>query len=118
MAYITSVSGNGFKGEVENSVGKISWVYDERGNCCEDFGVNLTGDLTSLEGKNMINFSFQTITKKPKQAYGNETYTAILTFKLENENDFVIEFYNCQNGFYCHNLDIFVDEKLKYNVSL
>ena len=117
MSKIYSVKGDLFEGTIKTDVGEISWKYDREGQCCENYGVDVSNnDFSWLEGKKMINFDLQESFKDLQ--YGDSDNHAILKLQLENNEVWTIDFSNCHNGYYSHNLDIFVDGQIKWNLAL
>lgn len=108
---ILSFTGDLFNGAIETDVGRISWSFDDDCICSENFGVNSTHNLKELVGQSIINFDFEISDNQ------QEHNDAELRFNMEDKT-VVITFYNEHNGYYEHNLDIYVDDKLKWNVSL
>lgn len=108
MSTILSVesSDGNFNVTIKTDVGEIKWSFDDRQRCCEKFGVELSQPLEDLVGKRFINVDFDCY-----------NLNAILTLRLE-DGDWTANFYNRHNGYYAHNLDIIIDGKTKWNISL
>lgn len=104
-----------FDATIKTDIGEIRWTFESDRSCCECFGVELSQPLASLVGKKLINIDFNDVSEKDDS--WTYTNTGILTIKLE-DGDWTARFYNIHNGYYAHNLDIIIDGKTKWNISL
>ena len=137
MALITSVNYNkkGFYGEIITDMCKIHWVYESYQQCCEDFGVIFSRPLSEIEGKRFKNIEFDDniltiycvepddddITDNVYEFLKQRTKTTredLISYFANDSYQVQIKFYNHHNGYYTHNLDIFIDDKLKWNVAI
>ena len=127
----------GYNVVIITDIGNIEWWYDDDQNCCEDFGIDMSQSLSWLIGRKFISISLVDLNKDTD--YGDYNNRAILTLKLEREDienlpqidnlvkskireylwdTWTIEFYNNHNGYYSHNLDIKIDGRTKWYLSL
>jgi len=111
---------------------EISWAFDKDNSCCEYFGVII--DDPKLVGKTLVKFdltqsdlifnreihknafSFSDWFKVDFQD-GDTPHGQTLKFEFTDGSSWSIVFFNEHNGYYEHNLDVFENGKLKWNVS-
>ncbi len=92
--------------------GTIRWNFEDGRQCCERPSVDVNFDLNSLKGEDLIWYYLSVID------YPNIEYSkAILIFHVNTESKTII-FRNYHNGYCPHNLDIYENNVLKYNVSI
>lgn len=129
----------GFSVLIRTDIGDIGWWYDDHQSCCEDFGITMSQPLSWLIGRKFISISLDDLTNHETEYYNEYSNRAILTLKLESEDienlpqidnlvkskireylwdTWTIEFYNNHNGYYSHNLDVKIDGRTKWNLSL
>lgn len=129
MSEILSVEdgSNGFYVLIETDMCSIEWRYESAPKCCEKFGIKMSKPTNWLIGKKFKNVTFcdTTLTIHLEETDLRQYLKDLLqrdneiTEKdLTNLDEWTIEFYNKHNGYYCHNLDILIDGKIKWNVSI
>lgn len=124
---ITSVDlEDGFYGRIETTTDKIEWQYEKWSKCCERISVVITygdrePDFTPIRksncseiedllvGKKIITYDFE---PDVRGQYAN------LTFRLDEGPDLVILFRNIHNGYYVHNVDVLVNDEIRWNAAL
>lgn len=129
MSEIISVEDDskGFYVSIKTDMCTIEWRYESGSKCCERFGVKMSHPTEWLIGKKFKNVTFDDSTlvihleMDDLRQYLQDLLQSghkITEENLTNFDKWTIEFYNHHNGYYCHNLDIFIDEKLVWNLSL
>lgn len=106
-----------FSATIYTDIGEIKWVFESDSNCCEEFSIILDTTLSDLIGKQFVNVDLETECTE-KDDFSKSTKSAILILKLNEDKIWKARFFNYHNGYYSHNLDIFIDGKIKWNVAL
>lgn len=126
---ITSVHIEKWAGYVLTDKGnKYEWRFDGTRDCCEDFEVEM--DCYSIEQEDLIGSKIKSINIETfkesypilnyEPPYNDPTvhyYYGAVILQLQF-GKYIVNYYNGHNGYYCHNLDIIVNGKIKMNVAL
>lgn len=134
------IGSDGFTGKIsfgENvKIGKkrftqteISWKFENESCCCERYGVIFDDCSYKLVGKTIDKFDLIQTSLVVDRTIHNikgidfqNGYTFdlvyILKFDFTDGSSWSIIFYNEHNGYYDHNLDIFENGKIKWNVTI
>ena len=108
---IISFVGDAFAGEIVTSNHKIRWEFEREYQYGEYTEATIRKEFVENDKLYPID---QISLEDGIWVEIDMTYSAIL--KLSNTHS--IEFENTHNGYYCHELEVYIDDKLKWQVSL
>uniref|UniRef100_A0A6C0JWT2 Uncharacterized protein n=1 Tax=viral metagenome TaxID=1070528 RepID=A0A6C0JWT2_9ZZZZ len=96
-----------FYGKITTDVYEIEWRFSQESQCCERPTVVFSQDINWLQGKKISSFDFNVYNRY-----------AELILIIEDNDNFEVRFQNDHNGYYPHNLDIYIDGNIKWNTAL
>lgn len=109
----------GFLGEIVTEQFTLKWVYEDEYRCCERFYVNVHG-IILLRNQYLIKYQMNDVNyvKSPGKGFDIVVNADVDIIFKTDKYIFKVGFYNQHNGYYSHNLDVYIDDELKWNVSI
>lgn len=111
-----------FTGVIKTDKHIIKWEYDSVGNCCESFGGYFDEESCFLKiGSEIVDIDIEELRKNcniDHMCCNDGDMNGVNLIITMSNGDYKYFFYNCHNGYYTHNLDVYVDEEIKFNVAL